>query len=60
MAPISDIVKMQAEGGAGSRDGARVTELKHMNLGNVMLLFAHFQSRIKYFFCNGIKMKLNF
>ena len=59
MAPISAIVEMKTGGGAGGRDGARVTELKHMNLGHVMVLFAPFQSRIKYF-CNGIKMKWNF
>ena len=48
MAPISAIVEMKTEGGAGGRDGARVTELKHMNLGHVMVLFAPFQNKIEF------------
>ena len=56
MAHISAVVETEAGGWAGGRGGSRETELKHMNLGHVMVLFAPFQSRIKYF-CNGIKIK---
>ena len=34
MAPISATVEMKSGGGAVGGDGARVTELKHMNLGH--------------------------
>ena len=40
MAPISAVVEMETGGGAGGRGGSRETELKHLNLGHVRVLFA--------------------